>query len=223
MPFTHGQFFDLFESYNRSFLLAIGLSWIAAVILTARFVRERQASRGLLLLTIFQWAWVGIAFHVIFFTRINPAAWAFAILFIVHAILFARYTFGRDRIVLEWTGTMQHAVALCLMAYALLYPALSVFSANLSLAVPLFLVPCPLVIFETGLLMTVRPPVPRLLFVAPTIWSVIGGSAAVLFGVLPDLMLIACALLLMVGAFSQGKVSKASHLFSYRSRSTSRL
>jgi Family of unknown function (DUF6064) len=189
----------------------IGLCWLAATVLTARLVRERQASTGLLTLTVFQWVWVGVVFHLIFFTQINPAAWAFGTLFVAHAVLFAKCAFGRDRIVLEWTGTMKHAAALCLMAYALLYPALSIFSADLSLTAPLFLVPCPLVIFETGLLMTVRPPVPRALFVVPAIWSVIGGSAAVLFGVLPDLMLFACTVLLIVGAFYQGSASAAGN------------
>lgn len=209
MPFTHDQFFDLFERYNRSFLPAIGLCWFAAAVLTAGVVRKRQMSTGLLALTTFQWAWVGVVFHLIFFTQINPSAWAFGILFVAHAVVLARHAFGRDRIVLEAGSTVRHAVAACLMGYALLYPAFSVMVADQALAAPLFLVPCPLVIFETGLLMTLRQPVPRMLFVAPAIWSLIGGSAAVLFGVLPDLMLFACALLLIVGAFRQGTAAPA--------------
>jgi hypothetical protein len=167
---------------------------------------------SVLTLTIFQWAWVGIVFHLMFFTRINPAAWAFGILFVAHAALLASYAFRKDRIILEWNGTIEHVLALCLMAYALFYPALSLFSAGLSLAAPLFLVPCPLLVFETGLLMTVRPPAPRTLSVVPVIWSVIGGSAAVLFGVLPDLILFACAVLLILGAFHRGSAIRLSPL-----------
>ena len=203
MPFTHEQFFDLFERYNRAVPLAIGLSWLATAVLTASLVRQRRASTALLTLMIFQWAWTGIAFHFVFFTPINPAAWAFGALFLGHAVLLARYTFGSDRIALELSGTIRHGLALCLVVYALIYPALSVLAAGGTLASPLFLVPCPLVIFETAVLMMMRGPVPRALFVVPFIWSLIGSSAAVLFGVLPDFALFLCALLLIVGFYRQ--------------------
>lgn len=207
MPFTHDQFFDLFERYNRSFLPAIGLCWFAATVLTAGLARKRHTATGLLALTIFQWVWVGLVFHLIFFTQINPAAWAFGILFVAHAVVLARHAFGRDRIVLEAGGIARRTVASCLIGYALLYPAISALMADRALAAPLFLVPCPLVIFETGVLLMMRTPVPRILFVVPAIWSVIGGSAAVLFGVLPDFVLFLCALLLSLDVCRQRTVA----------------
>jgi heme/copper-type cytochrome/quinol oxidase subunit 4 len=76
MPFTHEQFFDLFGRYNRAVPLAIGLCWGATAVLAASVVRGRHASTALLTLMVFQWAWVGIVFHLVFFTSINPAAWA---------------------------------------------------------------------------------------------------------------------------------------------------
>ena len=206
MPFTHDQFFDLFERYNRAVSLVIGLCWVATAVLTARLLRRRHPSTALLTLMIFQWAWVGIAFHFVFFTPINQAAWAFGVLFLGHSVLLARYSFWSNRMALERGGTIRHAVALCLLGYALIYPALSVLASGRYLATPLFLAPCPLVIFETGVLM-MRTPVPRILFVVPAIWSVIGGSAAVLFGVLPDFVLFPCALLLSLGMCRQRTVA----------------
>lgn len=207
MPFTQEQFFDLFGRYNRAVPLAIGLCWVATALLVANVVRGRRASTGLLTLMVFQWAWVGIVFHFVFFTSINPAAWAFGALFLGHAFVLGRHTFGTNRIALEHGGTIRHAVALALMAYALIYPALSVLAAGPTSAVPVFLVPCPLVILETGVLMMMREPVPRTLFVVPAVWSVVGGSAAVLFGVLPDYALFLCAVLLIVGFYRQGIVA----------------
>lgn len=207
MPFTQEQFFDLFERYNRAVPLVIGLSWVATAVLIVRLLRGRRSPGPLLTLMIFQWAWVGIVFQLIFFTQINPAAWAFGALFLGHAVLLARYTLGTNRTALEPGGTIRYAVALVLMAYALIYPALSVLAAGPTSAVPVFLVPCPLVILETGVLMMMRKPVPRTLFVVPAIWSVVGASAAVLFGVLPDLALFLCAVLLIVGFYRQGTVA----------------
>ena len=52
--------------------------------------------------------------------------------------------------------------------------------------------PCPTVLWTSGLLLMAAAP-PRVLMLAPLVWAVIGGSAAFLFGVTPDLMLFAAA------------------------------
>lgn len=61
---------------------------------------------------------------------------------------------------------------------------------------PLFgIAPCPTTIFTIGLLMlTMRSP-PAALMIAPLIWSVIGATAAILFGVPEDLGLLAAGLI----------------------------
>jgi hypothetical protein len=207
MPFTQEQFFALFERYNRAIPLVIGLTWVATAVLTVRVFRGRHSAGPLLTLMIFQWAWVGVAFHFVFFTKINPAAWIFGALFVGHAILLSRYTLRDARMALDSSGTIRHALGLCLMIYGLIYPALSVLAADRNLALPLFLVPCPLVIIQTGVLLMMRKPVPRALFVVPAVWSVIGASAAVLFDVLPDFALFLCAVLLVVGFYRQRTVT----------------
>ena len=61
---------------------------------------------------------------------------------------------------------------------------------------PMFgVTPCPVTIFTFGmLLLTTRPP-SRWLLVIPFIWSLIGGSAAVLLGVPQDWALLASGLI----------------------------
>jgi hypothetical protein len=48
------------------------------------------------------------------------------------------------------------------------------------------LTPCPLVVFTFGILGLSRDRAPWLLFAAPLVWSLIGGSAAFLLSVEPD-------------------------------------
>ena len=50
--------------------------------------------------------------------------------------------------------------------------------------------PCPVTIFTFGLLLLTMRPVPRGLLVIPFVWSLIGGSAAVLLYVPQDWLLL---------------------------------
>ena len=51
--------------------------------------------------------------------------------------------------------------------------------------------PCPLTLFTLGLLLLTVTRVPWHLLVVPVAWSLVGGSAAVLFGIGPDWPLLA--------------------------------
>jgi hypothetical protein len=85
-----------------------------------------------------------------------------------------------------------------LALYALVYPALNVLADHTYPASPTFGVPCPTGIFTVGLLLTTanRPPIP--VVVAPVLWAVIGGSAALVLGVATDYVLLACSVLLVL-------------------------
>jgi hypothetical protein len=50
--------------------------------------------------------------------------------------------------------------------------------------------PCPVTIFSFGLLLLAIKPLPRLALVIPLLWSLIGGSAAVLLGIPQDWLLL---------------------------------
>jgi hypothetical protein len=64
----------------------------------------------------------------------------------------------------------------------------------------MFAVPCPTVLFTAGVLLAVRPAVSRWLYLIPVAWSVIAGSAAILFEVTPDLALFAAATVMVLDA-----------------------
>ena len=59
---------------------------------------------------------------------------------------------------------------------------------------PTFGVPCPTTILTIGFLLAADRSLPRRVAVIPLVWAVIGGSAALLFGVRVDSMLLAAGI-----------------------------
>jgi hypothetical protein len=189
LPFSTEQFFDLFAAYNGALWPAVVLLWVASALagvwlLTSRRSHDRWIS-GLLAV---HWGWSAVAYHGVFFTRINPAAWLFAAMFLLQAALFVWSGVIRGQLSFESRSTTWRPIGLSLVAYALLYPAINVVEHGSVLRIPVFGVPCPTTIFTVGLLVlaTSRS---RALAIVPIIWSAIGGSAAFLLGVSADYML----------------------------------
>jgi hypothetical protein len=87
----------------------------------------------------------------------------------------------------------------------LAYPALVLLTGLTFPRAPLFAVPCPTVLLTAGLLLAMGPATPRLLSVIPVLWAMLGGYAAVAFGVWPDLVLFAAGLALIVAALAPGQ------------------
>ena len=79
------------------------------------------------------------------------------------------------------------------MSYAaILYPLIGLATGHHYPETPMFgVTPCPVTIFTFGLLLFTVRPVPRWLLVIPFIWSLIGGSAAILLNVPQDWLLLA--------------------------------
>ena len=85
-----------------------------------------------------------------------------------------------------------------LIGYALAYPAVSLASQHAYPALPLFNVPCPTAILTLGVLLAARER-RWWLSTVPIIWSAIGGSAALLFGMTVDYPLLAAGLVAGIG------------------------
>jgi hypothetical protein len=201
LPFSEAQFLDVFGAYNMALWPAVILLWGWTFVATARLFAGRNASASLSLLAAVHWGWAAVAYHALFFARINPAARIFAALFMLQAFGFLQLVVRHQpRFALGGTPRQQFAAAL--LASSLLYPALVLLSGFELPRAPIFAVPCPTVLFTGGLLLAAETPVHRSLFVIPILWSLIAGSAAVLFGVIPDLMLFGAAAGLVAAMFS---------------------
>jgi len=189
LPFTREQFFELFAAYNEALWPAVVALWIAsAVVVTVRLSARRPHDRWISGLLAGHWAWSALAYHLAFFTRINPAAWVFAALFLGQALLFFRVGVVQRRLSFAPWDDGWAPLAWVLIAYSLAYPAINAIDHRSLLRIPTFGVPCPTTIFTAGVSMLAAPRSWRLAAI-PVIWSAIGGSAAFVLGVRADLVL----------------------------------
>ena len=189
MPFTREQFFDLFAAYNEALWPAVVALWTAsAAIVALRLSVRHEHDRWVSALLVVHWAWSALAYHVAFFTRINPAAWLFAALFLGQAVLFFRVGVVQRRLSFAPWDNAWAPLAWTLIVYSLAYPAINALDHWSLLRIPTFGVPCPTTIFTAGVLMLATPRCWGLATV-PMLWSAVGGSAAFLLGVRADVAL----------------------------------
>ena len=196
LPFTAEQFFGVFADYNRALIVAVVALWLASIVILAHVSRDpsRRSPRLSLFLAAL-WLWNAVVYHAVFFTRINPAAWLFAGLFLVQAVLFF-WTATQRRIEYFSSTGWTRVVGVSLIGYALLYPFLTIAFGHAYPAAPTFGVPCPTDLLTIGALLTSRGRVPTGLAVVPVIWGMIGGSAAVLLAVPTDYVLLGAGVIL---------------------------
>lgn len=189
LPFTREQFFDLFAAYNEALWPAVVALWTASTVIVAlRLSARRPHDRWVSALLVGHWAWSAVAYHVAFFTRINPAAWLFAALFLSQAVLLFRVGVVERRLSFAPWGNVWAPLAWSLIAYSLAYPAINAIDHRSLWRIPTFGLPCPTTIFTSGVLMLATPRSWSFSTV-PVIWSAIGGSAAFLLGVRADVAL----------------------------------
>ncbi|CAN7767178.1 DUF6064 family protein [Variovorax sp. LjRoot290] len=193
LPFTRDQFFTLFGAYNEAVWPVQVLSYVLGGAMVVLVVRpSRAGGRVIGLALALMWVWTGIAYHGLFFSSINKAALLFGVLFVVQggllfyaAVWKGRMAFGVGRGSGAWLGWAFVVYA------AAIYPLLGMWMGHRYPEMPMFgISPCPVTIFTLGLLLLTTTPVSRWLFVIPILWSLVGGSAAILLGVAQDWLLL---------------------------------
>lgn len=195
LPFTRDQFLSVFATYNEATWPMPVVAYVLGFVVFVLAVRPSSAANRLVpVILAAMWMWTGIVYHGLFFRPINPAATIFAIAFVVQGALFllhGRLVFATSR-ARRWTGSV-------LVIYAMvLYPLLGLGAGHVYPAAPTFgITPCPLTIFTFGILL-LAVEVPRWLLIVPLVWSVIGGSAAILLAVPEDWMLLVSSVLAAV-------------------------
>lgn len=90
LPFTRAEFFEVFAAYNAvtwpASIAAYPLAFVALFLAWRGAARSGRVAGFILAL---MWAWVGLVYHGVYFSEINPIAYAFAAAFVVQALLFA--------------------------------------------------------------------------------------------------------------------------------------
>jgi hypothetical protein len=194
LPFSQEQFLAVFVNYNRAIWpVQIGMYQLGGLAVALLFWRPRGADRLIAVILAAMWLWTGIAYHALFFSAINKAAYLFAALFVVQGgYLIYAGVYG-DRIRFGFRSGLASSVGMALIAYAaIVYPLIGKATGHLFPAMPVFgVTPCPVTIFTFGLLLLAAPPLSHWLLVIPFVWSLIGGSAAILLNLPQDWLLLA--------------------------------
>jgi hypothetical protein len=192
LPFTTAQFLDVFAAYNRALWPAALLIWLVTAGATWQLWRRgRFASRVMGATLVGQWAWAGMAYHLVFFREINPAALLFGGLFLLEASLLLWLSVLRPQPLFEGSASRWDGLAWALLFYGLLYPFIGLAAGLTYPRLPTFGVPCPTAIVTTGaLLLAPAHGATRVAMVIPILWAAVGGSAAFVLGMRADLVLL---------------------------------
>lgn len=213
IPFTAQQFFEVIARYNGAVwpaqLLLHALALLAVVFV---LLPQRQGSGAIVSAVLAAlWAWTGAAYHLAFFTAINPLAPVFGAASLLAAALFIHEGVLRRRLQFRMAWSLQSAVGIGLVVFALLvYPLWSMQSGHAYPQLPTFGLPCPTTLFTIGLLSLLVAPYPRSPIVVPVAWCLVGAQAALLFGVTADLALLVAAVQGLVLMFRPRPVARGA-------------
>ena len=190
----------MFSAYNTAVwpvqLLLLVLGLVVVVLLMTQGSNASVAISAILMLL---WVWQALAYHLAFFTAINPLACAFAGVAVAGAAVFFWQGVVRRRLNFKPTGIthgwrMWSGWSLLIFAW-FIYPAWTYLAGHRYPAFPTFGLPCPTTLFTIGLLAFLVKPYPRSAFFVPVLWCFVGSEAAFVFDVTADLGLIVAGVL----------------------------
>lgn len=199
-PFTTDQFLAVFEQYNQSvfpaqiIILILGLLSLFFVFMPSLRLNKLPG-----IIIALMWLWAGTIYHFLFFTKINSAAFGFGALFVIQGLIVLIITAKKD-FKFKYVNDLRGNTGLLFVSFGLIiYPLISYFmkgSTDLIISAGL---PCPTVITTFGFFALANIKLRWWAYVIPVIWSFIGLSAALNFGIYQDfLMLIAAFMVIIV-------------------------
>jgi len=205
LPFTHEQFYGVFREYNQALwpapLLLTGLA-VAAIVFVLR--PHRWSGIAISSVLAMLWIWLALAYHLAFFTEINPLAYVFSAMSLLGGLAFLWHGVVRRRLRFAWVGGGRAFAGALLIVFALVvYPLWSWLAGYAYPSMPTFGLPCPTTIFTIGILAFMTPGYPRSPLLMPVLWCVVGTQAAIFLGVPQDMGLIiagAVGVVLMIKA-----------------------
>lgn len=199
-PFTTEQFLTVFKDYNHSIfplqllVLAMGLFTLYWLIRNKPFSNAFTA--GFL---SFVWLWAGIVYHIGFFASLNKPAYVFGALFSLQAILILYESFLAKKLVFKYPrGTREYTGIFLVIFGLIIYPLISwAMKGSYDLIIAAGL-PCPTVIATFGFLALTEGKVRNYLYIIPILWSIVGISAALNFGIYQDFMMLIAGIMVII-------------------------
>jgi hypothetical protein len=160
---------------------------LAALIVFLVLRRRRYSNQLISIILAFWWLWMGIVYHLAYFSEINKAARIFGAVFVIQGILFLYAEVFTRSLSFKYRPDIYGIFGIVFILYALsIYPLLGYLFGHGFPNGPTLGVPCPTTIFTFGVLLWTEKKVPKYLLVIPFVWSLIGFSAALSLGVKED-------------------------------------
>jgi hypothetical protein len=211
-PFTTAQFFEVIRNYNLAVWPAQVILLLLAIIAVIGILGKPTGfSKPVLLLLSGYWLWMGIVYHLLFFTSINPAAIYFGAFFILQGLLLIVFLL-RTTPAFDAKHGLQSVIGWSLIFYALVaYPAIGFLVGQRYPEIPTFGLPCPTTIFTFGIFCFLRGRIPIGIFVIPFLWASVAFSAALNFGVVEDFALPVSALATLTIIIAQRRHPRISY------------
>ncbi len=196
LPFSIEQFLEVFKKYNEAVFPAQVIFYlIGGVGIYLALKPKPKSNKVVSLILAFLWLWMGIVYHLKFFTAINKAAYLFGLVFIVQGILFLVLGVFKNNISFQFRKDTYGILGISLITLALIiYPVLGYFLGHVYPFSPTFGLPCPTTIFTFGFLLLDQKRCPIWILIIPFTWSLIGFMAALQLGILEDVSLIVAGL-----------------------------
>jgi drug/metabolite transporter superfamily protein YnfA len=192
LPFTVEQFFEVFAQYNLAvwpMQVVIYALAIAALVLALR--ETKYSNRITSTILAFLWLWIGLVYHLGYFSTINRAAYVFGGLFIIQSLLFLMVGTLNQKLWFRFHPNSYAIVGTLFILYGLaIYPVLGYSLGHRYPHAPTFGLPCPTTIFTFGLLLWTDKRIPKYLLIIPVLWSIISLFAALQLGVWEDVVLL---------------------------------
>lgn len=190
-PFTSEQFFEVFKNYNETIFPLQIIFYLLSIFAVYYAIKPSSKSNKIICgILAFFWLWMGIVYHINFFTAVNKAAYFFGTLFILQGILFLYYGLFQKRLSFKFHSDKYGIIGISMIVYSLtIYPVLGYALGHVYPYSPTFGLPCPTTIFTFGILLFTNGKFPLTILVIPLIWSVIGFTAVFNFNIMEDSVL----------------------------------
>lgn len=195
IPFTAEQFYGVFEKYNTTiFPIPIIIFLLGFILLFTLHTKSKYKNKLIGSVLGIIWLWVGLVYHITFFTAINKAAFIFGALFIVQGLLIIINTF-KGKLAFSFEFTKAHLIGYFFIIFGLfIYPLIGYFLDSSFIRTISLGLPCPTTIFTFGIFLLTNKNFSKHLLVIPSIWAIVGLSAAINFGVYQDYMMLIAAI-----------------------------
>jgi len=204
LPFTQEQFLEVFKIYNLTVWPAQTiLILLALVLLLVLFKKNNYSNKIISIGLAMLWLWMGMIYHIIFFTKINNAAYLFGSLFIIQAGLLLYYGIVKKELIYTYRNNFIGVISIIFFLYTLIfYPLLGYQFGHLYPSTPTFGLPCPTTIFTFGMIILLENR-KNIIFIIPIVWSLVGFTAAIKLGIYQDIGLLLAGVLSAIILFTK--------------------